>query len=84
VSKEIDRVYCNQATWVGTECYPTMPPVEDSGPERRALWQFEEATHGVLITYTHTSRGGSALIPWGNVRSVTYKPDAKPVLKVAK
>lgn len=74
---KIERVYCLEAAWVGTEPYPTMPPGADMGPDRRDLWTFTEQDAGILIQYAHPSAGGASLVPWANVRSVSYAKPAK-------
>lgn len=72
---EIERVYFVEAVYVGTENFPSLPPVADMTPERRGLglWRFAADGVGVTVTWEHQASGGSAFVPWANVKSVSYK-----------
>jgi hypothetical protein len=72
-AREIERVYCKEPAYVGTEPYASMPIVADFGSERRGWWRFAEDAVGIVVTYDHPTNGGTARIPWVNIKSVSYK-----------
>lgn len=73
MSTAIERVYFREAVYVGSENYPSLPPVSDMAPERRKAWSFTETPEGLRIQHDAPNGWtGRAFVPWGNVKGVNY------------
>lgn len=69
----IERVYFKEAVYVGSENFPSLPPVSDMAPERRKAWSFSEESIGLRVEYKSPNGWvGTALVPWGNIKGINY------------